>query len=235
MWNNIFSIVIPIYNEIGNILPLVEEFYKLRDKCEFELILVNDWSSDWSSQFLNEIKDNSRYMSFLRVVSYEKNRWYGWAILAWLWESKGNVLWWMHSDLQTDAKYIFEWFNLYKEMSQIHEKVLVKWVRVDRKFWQVFFSKMMSLFCTIVFFTPFSEINAQPKIFSRDLYEHFENPPTDFSLDLYLIILAKRHSCYFWEIVVNFIDRSFGESKWAFSFRSKIKTIMRTILYILKL
>lgn len=231
MKNNLLSIVIPLYNEKWNIFPLLEEFYKFNNKYDFELILVNDGSSDWTGNFLEKL--DNKYLDFLKIISYKKNKWYWWAILTWLEESKWNILSWMHSDLQTDVKYIFESYDLYNKYAE--ENILIKWNRTNRNINQIILSYTMWAICSILFWYKLFEINAQPKVFSRNLYNKFENPPKDFSLDLYLLVLAKRNWYLTKNVNVNFIERSYGTSKWTYSFKSIVKTIWRSMEYIIKL
>lgn len=230
MRNNLLSIIVPFYNEEWNILILLNEFQTFASKYNFELIFVDDWSKDNTKKIFSEI--DTKY-DFLKVISYENNKWYWWAILTWLKESTWEVLSWMHSDLQTDTKYIFEAYDRY--ISENNEKVLIKWNRKNRRLWQKIFSDTMWFICSIVFFKKLFEINAQPKIFHRNLYSYFDNPPTDFSLDLYLLVLAKKKWYKIKNIEVNFIDRRYWESKWNTTFKSRYKTIIRTIKYIFKL
>lgn len=233
MKKKIISIVVPLYNEKGNILPLLQQFQIYFHKYNFELILVNDGSSDGSEKILEEVERNWIYNNFIKVVSYKRNKWYWGAILEWLQYAQSDILWWMHSDLQTDISYIFQALDLY--LQEAEHWIIVKWYRKNRKISQVLLSVGMSIFASLAFGFKITEINAQPKVFSRDLYTLFQNAPTDFSLDLYLLVLAYRKGYQFKTIDVNFIDRIYGESKWSFSFYSKLKTIMRTIHYIIKL
>lgn len=231
MNSNLFSIIIPLYNEKWNILPLLENFYLFNSKINFELILVNDWSNDGTLDILNSLP--KKYNSFIKIINYKKNKWYWWAILTWLKESNGNVLWWMHSDLQTDVKHVFEWYN--KLIDNWNKNTLIKWNRINRKLWQIIFSNSMWIICTIVFWYRLFEINAQPKVFYRELYEKFNKPPLDFSLDLYLLVLAKRNLYNIKSINVNFIDRVYWYSKWKTTIRLIIKTVYRSLIYIFKL
>jgi hypothetical protein len=50
----------------------------------------------------------------------------------------------------------------------------------------------MELFAFLTLRTWLTDINAQPKIFNRQLYQSLKNPPDDFSLDLFLMLSAKR-------------------------------------------
>jgi hypothetical protein len=90
----------------------------------------------------------------------------------------------------------------------------------------------MQVYCTIFLKTKLDDINAQPKLFSRNFYEKsFKNPPLDFSLDLFLLLKAQRIKT----VNVFFHKRKFGESKGGGTIKGKIKLISRTISYIKKI
>ncbi len=223
------SIIIPLHNEEWNIKLLLESFRNYLN-YNFELILVDDGSTDNTSSILEELKWNYPYLNY---ITYDKNKWYWWAILVWLGQSSWDVLSWFHSDLQTDTKYIFDAYEVYAKSSD--KNILVKWRRKNRKLSQIVFSNIMSFICSFVFLSKLFEINAQPKLFPRELYLQFKNPPVDYSLDLYLLVLAKNKWFKIKSIDVNFKDRAYWESKWNSTFRLKIKTIIKTLKYIINL
>ena len=70
----------------------------------------------------------------------------------------------------------------------------------------------MAIFESIIFKTMLWEINAQPKIFSREFYESWENPPNDNSLDLYAYVMAKKHNLVTQKFKVLFPERFSGQS-----------------------
>jgi hypothetical protein len=94
----------------------------------------------------------------------------------------------------------------------------------------------MQVFASIVLKQWLSDINAQPKVFSREFYvKHIElNAPYDFSLDLYLMYQAKVHG-KITTIPVYFNKRMHGEAKGGGSFKTRIKLIKRTFAYIFEL
>ena len=51
-----FSIVIPVYNESKNLPLLISQIYKVLKKHTFELIIIDDNSSDGTFDVLNKIK-----------------------------------------------------------------------------------------------------------------------------------------------------------------------------------
>ena len=83
--------------------------------------------------------------------------------------------------------------------------------------------------------THLNDINAQPKIFHRNLLERMNNAQNDFSLDLYLMWLATKENLTFLEQPVSFANRKFGEAKGGGTLKGKIKLIRRTLKYIFDL
>ena len=93
----------------------------------------------------------------------------------------------------------------------------------------------MSIFETILLGKRLSDINAQPTMFSRKFFETWENPPNDFSLDLFAYYFAKKNKLTVVRFPVFFGKRLHGISHWNIDFRSKLKFINRTIKYSFKL
>jgi hypothetical protein len=79
------------------------------------------------------------------------------------------------------------------------------------------------------------DVNAQPKLFHRTMLAQMKDAPNDFSLDLYLLWLAHKNGMKFLELPVSFAMRRHGEAKGGGTFKGKIKLIIRTFDYILKL
>ena len=52
--NSKISVVIPIYNEEGNIINLIDELLPIIDKIGGEIIIVDDNSNDGYCSFVNE-------------------------------------------------------------------------------------------------------------------------------------------------------------------------------------
>ena len=66
----LLSVVIPIFNERDNVTPLVEEINAaLNGVCDFEIIFVNDASTDDSLTILTELKQS---FPFIRTVTHNK-------------------------------------------------------------------------------------------------------------------------------------------------------------------
>ena len=117
----------------------------------------------------------------------------------------------------------------------LDKKIIVKGKRIKRNIFDSFFSNSMAILTSIIFQKKFYEINAQPKIFSRRLFKEFDNPPKDFSLDLYLLYISKKKLYKIIEHPVVYKKRFAGVSKGGDSFLGKIKLTLRTLKYIINL
>ena len=89
------SLVIPCYNEKQNLPRLIERCETLVSKHSIEVILVDNGSTDNSSEVIEEYP-------FIKLVRIEKNQGYGYGIIQGLTQATGDILSWTHADLQTD-------------------------------------------------------------------------------------------------------------------------------------
>ncbi len=226
------SIVIPFYNESKNVQLVLDGFKQFINKYEFELICVNDGSKDDTELTFNKLLAQGQY-PFVNFISYTPNGGYGNAILTGVRAAKGEIIAWTHSDLQTPVEDVFKAFDLYNSKAPLSKSpLLIKGWRINRTMQQVLLSFGMAVIASVLLRKKLTEINAQPKLFHRSTVDLLANAPKDFSLDLYLLITAKKHGYKIQTIDVKFPNRLHGESSWAFSWRSKFKTIWRSIKYI---
>jgi glycosyltransferase involved in cell wall biosynthesis len=227
------SIVLPCFNEAPAVPRIFEAFRGVRAAYPWELILVDNGSSDGTGAAIAvEIKKPGN--EFARLVTVELNQGYGYGILHGLESCSGETLAWSHADLQTPPADIF---RAYERLAALEKPLfsMVKGRRLGRRLPDSFMTAMMGLIATIVLFSSLRDINAQPKVFPRTLYARFKNPPQDFNLDLYLCYLARRSGFRVETIPVTFEKRPFGLSKWATSLGSRLRFIGRTVVYIFRL
>lgn len=230
------SLVIPCYNEADNLEDIFRASEALLKSCpELELILVDNGSTDRSKEILDKFLDEQKNPR-LRAVFVPKNLGYGHGINMGLQASKGSYLAWTHADLQTDLQDVARAYHDVIQGSHRGRDVVVKGRRTNRSFLDGVLTAGMSVFASLILGKIFRDTNAQPKVFPRSLYDSMSHPPQDFSLDLYLLWLAKLKGYSIECIPVRFNDRLHGEAKGGGgSIKNRIKIIRRTLRYILKL
>lgn len=225
------SIIIPCYNEGKNVPLILEEYRKLVVDKEIEVIVVDNGSTDETSSVLFAY---SQKYSFLKVVTVKVNKGYGFGIISGLKEARGEYIGWTHGDMQTPPKDIVRAFDLI-ELNHNEENLYIKGTRLGRPLFDRFFTLGMTIFETLYLGIWLYDINAQPNIFHRSFFKKWENPPDDFSLDLYTFYKAKKEKLKIIRFPVFFLKRIHGESHWNKNIYSKWKFIKRTIDFSIKL
>jgi glycosyltransferase involved in cell wall biosynthesis len=229
------SIVIPCYNEAQNLPELINRLQTSAAQAKFPLqfILVNNGSQDNSQEIMAQALARPEN-HFIKLVEVKVNQGYGYGILAGLRAASGDFLGWTHADLQTDPLDVILGFE-YLLNSPYPQNSLLSGRRMGRPFLDEIFTSGMSFIASIALGTRLADINAQPKIFHRSFLGKMTDPPLDFSLDLYLLWLAKKEKLQIIEHPVFFAKRQFGEAKGGGTFQGKIKLVVRTWKYIFAL
>lgn len=227
------SIVIPCYNESQNLNELIKRVENTLIGVNYliEVIIVNNGSTDDTKDKLERLINNKKN---IKVLNIGKNIGYGHGILEGLKICKHEFLGWTHADLQCDFVDCLKAFDLLYEESQSKENIIIKGKRINRNMIDNLFTFLMSIFVLIFFQKKITDINAQPKIFKRELYQNFFRPPQDFLLDLYILSLAKKLKYQIISIDVNFGERKRGSAKGGGSLSGKLKLSLKTIYYIIK-
>ena len=95
--------MVPVYNEEENLPILVPKLIKVLQGLHraYEMIFVDDGSSDGSRRILREMA--ARY-PFLRILRFRENRGLSAALIAGMREARGDTLVTLDSDLQNDPE-----------------------------------------------------------------------------------------------------------------------------------
>lgn len=224
------SLVIPCFNEAGNLPLLLRRLDQVVARDDVEVVLVDNGSGDETARILAAAAAERTYLRTLRV---ELNQGYGFGILSGLRVAEGEVLAWTHADMQTDPGDAFEGLALFEASGE--RDLFVKGRRRGRPAADVLFTAGMACFETLLLGRAMWDINAQPTLFPRRFFESWRAPPHDFSLDLYAYYQAKVQGLRVLRFPVRFGARAHGLSHWNVDWRSKLRFIQRTMRYSLEL
>jgi len=100
------SIIIPIYNEEFSVEPVVNNLKSQISKLpiEYEIIAVNDGSSDHTKEKLEKIRN-------IKIINHPYNKGYGSALKTGIAQSAYNWLLFFDADGQHKAEYIKDYIN----------------------------------------------------------------------------------------------------------------------------
>jgi polyisoprenyl-phosphate glycosyltransferase len=112
----VLSIVVPLYNEEGNVAPLVERIFAIAEHLEgspsYEVVLVNDGSSDGT---LGRIRDELARRGNIVVVNLSRNFGHQLAASAGIDIASGDAVVLMDGDLQDPPELIAEFYAKWGE------------------------------------------------------------------------------------------------------------------------
>lgn len=230
------SLVIPCYNEAPGLPMLVDRVREaLGRRGDVEVILVDNGSTDATPDVLpGLIAAASGDALTLRAVRVPVNQGYGHGILTGLRAAEGEALGWTHADLQTDPADALTALDLMAAAPE-PARAFVKGRRFGRPLGDRVFTWGMAAFETALLRTPMWDINAQPTVFSRAFFATWDDPPGDFSLDLYAYWRAAQDGLTIVRFPVHFGPRVFGDSRWNTSMAARGRFIRRTVDFSLAL
>lgn len=233
-----FELVLPCYNEEKSLERIVDRAIAAAISSgfnfeSFNLILVENGSKDNSRRVCKEMLQNPLLSIWIKIVLINENVGYGNGIYEGLKVSSAPVIGWSHADEQCDPLDAFRAYNQLRSSGL--NRVFVKGVRVGRSLKEKFVSRVFESIASLYLGRAFYEINAQPKVFSRELLKYTPRPPLDFSFDLYFFYMSLKHGFYQEAIEVEFLPRVHGFSSWAYGFKNRLKHIVNMVQYIKKL
>jgi glycosyltransferase involved in cell wall biosynthesis len=221
------SVVIPVYNEEENIKPLYEQLKEVLDKLEYEyeIIFVNDGSTDGSEKILDEL---ARKDPTVKVIHFRRNFGQTAAMSAGFRYATGDVIVTMDGDLQNDPA------DIPKLLKKIEEGYdLVSGWRKDRKdpYWtRVFPSKVANKLISVVTGVNLHDYGCSLKAYRREVIKdlHLYGEQHRF-----IPALASEFGCKITEIPVNHRPRTAGQSKYGLSRTIKVLLDLIVVKFLL--
>jgi glycosyltransferase involved in cell wall biosynthesis len=229
----VLSIVLPCYNEAPS-LPVLLGGYARACPAELaaEVVVVDNGSTDDTAAVLERlVRADTDGARLLRPVKVPVNRGYGHGIATGLRAAGGEFLAWSHADEQCDPADVFAAFARLRA-ARDPRRTLIKGRRQRRPLRESATTIGMQLFARVLLGTRVTDINAQPKVFHRDLLARLPAPPDDFSFDLYVLYQAERAGWTLETVPVVFRRRAHGVSRWAATWRSRRRHVAATLRYM---
>ena len=114
--------------------------------------------------------------------------------------------------------------------------ILGKGIRTNNRGFDGLVSRLHEFLASKILGFNLKEINAQPKIFSKDVLGYFDNMPVKWTtIDTYALYVCLKNNIKIIEMEVIFKNRIYGESKWKNNFLIFISHIFFNIIYLFKL
>ncbi len=204
------SLIIPCYNEEGNIKYLFKNLKKLKRYKNLEVILVDNGSIDLTFKTLSYFKKKNKILN-IKVIKIKKNIGFGNGVFQGFKKSSGQYLCYTHADRETKINDIKKVISLLNKNNK--NNVFIKGRRINRKrnHWTLIdeiFSRSCDYVLSLILFSQLIDIHAQPNAFSKDLLKKINYHPKDFLIDAYLLYAAKKMNYKIQRFNVNFNKKS---------------------------
>lgn len=202
------SIVLPAYNEEGNIERAVREAFmgaaKVPARCE--VVAVNDGSRDGTAGILKRLE--VEFGKRLRVVEHPVNLGYGVALRDGFRASRGELVFYTDSDNQFDLGELAGFVPLMKD----HDVILG--FRIDRQdpWLRKFVSGGFNRLSSLAFGMSVRDLNCSFKLFKGDLIRALPLVTTDFFIDTELVARIHRGGYRYVQKGVRHFPRTAGRS-----------------------
>jgi dolichol-phosphate mannosyltransferase len=212
------SVVVPLMNEEENVKYLIKEVDEALKEFDYELILVDDGSTD---NTIEEIKKHMNEKTKLVIL----NRNYGQtsAMAAGIEIASGDIIVTIDGDLQNDPKDIPMMIEKLNEGYDVVAGIRAK--RRDEPF-RKFLSKIANRIIRKVTGVHISDYGCTLKVFKKDVAK---NLGLYGELHRFIPILAKMYGAKITEVPVNHRERQFGKSKYGFN---RIFKVISDLMYL---
>ena len=205
------SVVIPIYNEEGNIINLIDELIPIVSKIGGEIIIVDDNSSDASRDLILKKKNNVN----IEILLLEHAKQYGQSagLLTGIKAAKNDLIVTLDGDGQNDPKDITSMLKVWEDNNE-NSYLLVIGHRQNRQDnWSRRYASLMAKrFRKFILKDITPDSGCGIKVFSRNL---FLSLPYFDHIHRFLPALTRRHGGSVISHIVSHRNRSSGVSKYS--------------------
>lgn len=204
--NNNLTVVIPVFNEGENLPLIIENIISFCQDNSYDLIFVNDGSSDNSREIIEPYCKGS-----VRIINHQLNKGYGAAIKSGFKATKTKYVVTADADGQHNFKDID---NLFKKIIETDADLIVgkRGNSVDTLF--RYFGKWLILtVAKLLMPLSLTDINSGMKIYKTNLaVKYMTICPNNFSFNILPLIFINQKNLVLEEII--YIEkRQYGESK----------------------
>ena len=204
------SIIIPLFNEAESLPPLYDWIKRVMDenKFSYEIIFINDGSTDDSWKVINDLKSKD---DCVKAIRFRRNYGKSPALFCGFEKAKGDVVITMDADLQDSPDEIPELFRMIKEDGY---DLVSGWKkkRYDNTFTKNIPSKIYNATARKVTGIKLHDMNCGLKAYRLDVVKHIE---VYGEMHRYIPYLAKNAGfSKIGEKVVVHRKREFGKSKF---------------------
>lgn len=170
------SVITPILNEKKNLNELITRIVTTLKKTEedFEILIVDDGSSDGSRTKFEEIKKNYTGCN-LKYISHENTEGHQIALLTGIKLSKGEYICTIDGDLQDPPELILDMVKYLKENKDVHLINTIRKKRLGEPIWKILFINLFYSLYNLINKNKIIPNSGDFRICRKEVYEKLFN------------------------------------------------------------
>jgi len=213
------SIIIPVYNERKTVMELLQQVARQSTPLRKELIIVDDYSTDGTREFLqqtdlqSELGDNGR--NIVKLVLHDKNQGKGAGVRTGLAQATGEIVLIQDADLEYDPG---DYPELLRPILEGHADAVFGnrfhsgSHRVQR-YYRFLFNRLFSIICNLLTGITIHDVTACYKVFTRDLIDRMHLHSDRFSIETEMTVKVAKLGARIYEVPIVYHGRTYAEGK----------------------
>ncbi len=204
------SAFFPCYNDSKTIVKLVEDVILTLKKLtnDYEVIVVDDGSTDQSIKLLKKLK--KKYRNF-KLVIHERNKGYGGALRSGFAATSKSLIFYTDGDGQYDVKELCVLLPLMT--TNIDFVNGIKMVRQDPTY-RIFIGNFYSLVVRWLFWLPVADVDCDFRLIRRSVIKKLKLTSNSGSICVELVKKSQREGAKFRQVSVHHLKRKWGRSQF---------------------
>ena len=203
------SVIVPAYNEEAVIESFLREFKRDIGLKNYELLLVNDGSTDRTEEIVRRFQ---KQLPPLCLISYSPNRGFGYALKKGFAQARGEVIVTMDSDLSHPPKMIK---SMVADLNGWDAIIGSRYIGVKREpYRRYLLSKVTNIVTRAVVMIPLKDVTSGFRAYNARHLKDMMLMEKGFEVQIEILVkLLKKHSRVK-EIPLPLIERREGRSKF---------------------
>lgn len=204
------SVFFPCYNDARSIKKLILDSFAILKKLtdEYEVIVVDDGSTDKSRQVLKKLKTEHPK---LKLVFHEKNLGYGGALRTGFNSASKELVFYTDGDGQYDVKELPILLSLLSKDIDIANGI--KMSRHDPTY-RIFVGNFYSFVARWLFFLPIYDVDCDFRLIRREILKKLDLKSNSGSICVELVKKSQRAGAKFRQVSVHHRERKWGQSQF---------------------